>query len=138
DFLNLTLIEWLSKSRALMSSKITESAIETFAIELLENQGYQYIYGPAIAPDSDTPERSSFEEVLLLDRLKSAVARINPAVPADAREDAIKQIERLSSPELIANNEAFHRLLTEGIKVSYQKDGQNRGDLVWLVDFHNP
>src|SRR5690554_3216500 len=121
-----------------MSSKITESAIETFAIELLENQGYQYIYGPAIAPDSDTPERSSFEEVLLLDRLKSAVARINPAVPADAREDAIKQIERLSSPELIANNEAFHRLLTEGIKVSYQKDGQNRGDLVWLVDFHNP
>lgn len=120
------------------TSKITESAIETFAIELLETQGYHYIYGPDIAPDSDTPERSSFEEVLLLDRLKAAVARINPAVPADAREDAIKQIERLSSPELIANNEAFHRLLTEGIKVSYQKDGQNRGDLVWLVDFHNP
>lgn len=136
--MNLTLIEWSSKSRALMSSKITESAIETFAIELLETQGYQYIYGPDIAPDSDTPERSSFEEVLLLDRLKSAVARINPAVPADAREDAIKQIERLSSPELIANNEAFHRLLTEGIKVTYQKHGQSRGDLVWLVDFHNP
>lgn len=121
-----------------MSSKITESAIETFAIELLETQGYQYIYGPDIAPDSDTPERSSFEEVLLLDRLKSAVARINPAVPADAQADAIKQIERLSSPDLIANNEAFHRLLTEGIKVTYQKDGQSRGDLVWLVDFHNP
>lgn len=121
-----------------MSSKITESAIETFAIELLETQGYQYICGPDIAPDSETPERSSFEEVLLMDRLKSAVARINHAVPADAREDAIKQIERLSSPELIANNEAFHRLLTEGIKVSYQKDGQSRGDLVWLVDFHNP
>jgi type I restriction enzyme, R subunit len=120
------------------TTKITESAIETFAIELLETQGYQYIYGPDIAPDSDTPGRSSFEEVLLLDRLKSAVARINPAVPADAQEDAIKQIARLSSPELIANNEAFHRLLTEGIKISYQKDGQSRGDLVWLVDFYNP
>jgi hypothetical protein len=42
---------------------------------------------------------------------------------ADAREDAIKQIQRLNSPELIANNEAFHRMLTEGIKVTYHKDG---------------
>ena len=121
-----------------MTSKIAESAIESFAIELLEKQGYQYVYGPAIAPDSDTPERASFEDVLLLDRLKAAVGRINPTVPADARDDAIKQIQRLASPELIANNETFHRLLTEGIKVTYQKGGQTRGDLVWLIDFHNP
>lgn len=116
--------------------RITESDIEEFAIELLEKQGYQYIYGPSIAPDSETPERASFEDVVLLERLKTAVCRINPTVPADAREDAIKQITRLSSPELIANNEAFHRLLTEGIKVTYQKDGHSCGDLVWLVDFH--
>ncbi len=119
-------------------TKITESAVETFAIEFLEKHGYQYIYGPSIAPDSGTPERASFEEVLLLDRLKSAVGRINPGIPADARDDAVKQILRLSSPELIANNETFHRLLTEGITVTYQKDGQTRGDLVWLVDFHEP
>lgn len=120
------------------SSKITESAIETFAIELLEKQGYRYLYGPAIAPDSDAPERASFEEVLLMERLKAAVARINPTVPADAREDAAKEIRRLASPELLANNESFHRLLTEGVKVSYQKDGHARGDLVWLVDFNEP
>lgn len=119
-------------------TRITESDIEAFAIELLEKQGYQYIYGPSIAPDSASPERASFEEVLLLGRLQDAVARINPGVPGPAREDAIKQIQRLASPELIANNEAFHRLLTEGIKVSYQKNGQNRGDLVWLVDFNVP
>lgn len=121
-----------------MTSKIIESSIENFAIELLEKQGYQYIYGPSVAPDSETPERSSFEDVLLLDRLRRAVARINPAVSADAREDAIKQVQRISSPELIANNETFHRLLTEGIKVTYQKNNQSRGDLVWLVDFQNP
>ena len=117
---------------------ITESAIEQFAIELLEEQGYQYVYAPNIAPDSKTPERQSFEDVLLLERLRTAVGRINPGIPADAREDAIKQIQRLNSPELIANNEAFHRMLTEGIKVSYQKDGADRGDLVWLIDFKNP
>jgi type I restriction enzyme R subunit len=120
------------------TNKITESEIEQFAIELLEHQEYQYIYAPDIAPDSDTPERNRFEDVLLLDRLYTALGRINPDIPPDAREDAIKQIQRLNSPELIANNEAFHRMLTEGIKVSYQKDGANRGDLVWLVDFNNP
>lgn len=119
-------------------NKITESAIEKFAIELLEKSGCQYIYAPSIAPDSQTPERKSFEDVLLLARLRIAVGRINPTIPADIREDAIKQIRRLNSPELIANNEAFHRLLTQGIKVTFQKDGHRRGDLIWLVDFKNP
>jgi type I restriction enzyme R subunit len=49
-----------------------------------------------------------------------------------------KGVERLHSPELLANNEAFHRMMAEGVKVNYQKDGQDRGDLVWLVDFANP
>lgn len=120
------------------TNKITESVIEELAIELLEKQGYRYIYVPDIAPDGENPERDSFEDVLLLERLRRAVGRINPSIPADAREDAIKQIQRLNSPELIANNEAFHRMLTEGIKVSYQKDGADRGDIVWLVDFNNP
>jgi type I restriction enzyme R subunit len=120
------------------TTKITESEIEKFAIELLERQGYQYIYAPDIAPDSDTPERDRFEDVLLLERLQKAVGRINTDIPADAREDAIRQVRRLNSPELISNNEAFHRMLTEGINVSYRKDGADRGDLVWLVDFKDP
>lgn len=118
-----------------MSEKITENEIEKFAIELLEKQGYQYIYAPSIAPDNETPERESFEDVWLMERLQTAVGRINPTIPADIRENAIKQVLRLNSPELIANNEAFHRMLTEGIKVTYQKDGHSRGDLVWLDDY---
>jgi type I site-specific restriction-modification system R (restriction) subunit/very-short-patch-repair endonuclease len=121
-----------------MSNKITESAVEQFAIDLLEKSGYQYVYGPDIAPDSITPERQSFEDVLLIEWLTASVARINPNVPADAREDAVKQLLRLNSPELISNNESFHRMLTEGVKVSYQKDGNSRGDLVWLIDFNDP
>lgn len=119
-------------------TKISESEIETFAIELFEKLGYQYIYAPDIAPDSETPERERFEDVLLVERLRTAVARINPGIPVDVRDEAIKQIHRLNSPELIANNEAFHRMLTEGIKVTYQAKGQERGDLVWLIDFANP
>jgi len=138
-----------------MSNKITENTIEEFAIELLERLGYQYIYAPDIAHDASTssatgerPERNSYEEVLLTERLQNAIRRINPKVPVDSQEEALKEIHRINSPELLANNEAFHRMLTEGINVSYQKDlpasaGQaggteTRGDLVWLIDFENP
>jgi len=119
-------------------TKITESEIEHFAIELLEAQGYSYTYGPSIAPDSETPERESFEDGVLLECLRTNVGHINPGFPNNVREDAIKQLLRLNSPELIANNEAFHRMLTEGIKVTYQQNGSERGDLVWLIDFQHP
>ena len=119
-------------------TKITENIIEQFAIDLLERLGYQYIYAPDIAPDGEKPERTSYEDILLLERLKDAIRRINPNVPIDAQEEALKEVQRIHSPELITNNETFHRMLTEGINVSYQKDGHQRGDLVWLIDFETP
>lgn len=118
--------------------RLTENAIEAFAIKLFERLGYSYIYAPEIAPDADRPERSRYDEVLLTERLRKAVRRINPSVPIAAQLEAIKEVERIHSPELLANNEAFHRMLTEGVKVSYQQDGNDRGDLVWLIDFANP
>ncbi len=120
-----------------MTSKLTESDIERYAIEVLQELGYSYKWGPAIAPDGDNPERSSWDAVLLHKWLTEAIARINPHIPFHAREDALKQVTRLNNPTLIANNEAFHRMLTEGVKVTYQKEGAQRGDYVWLIDFKN-
>ncbi len=119
-------------------TRITEHSIEAFAIELLDKLGYEYIYAPNIAPDGGTPERETYEQVLLVERLQNAVKRINKYIPADAQAEAIKEIQRIASPELLANNEAFHRLLTEGIPVSKRVDGDDRGDRVWLIDFKNP
>lgn len=118
--------------------RLTENAIEAFAIKLFERLGYSYVYAPEITPDGERPERSRYDEVLLIERLRTAVRRINPSVPLAAQQEAIKEVERIHSPELLANNEAFHRMLTEGVKVSYQQDGNDRGDLVWLIDFANP
>lgn len=119
-------------------TRITENSIEEFAIELLDKLGYEYIYAPNIAPDGETPERETYEQVLLVERLKNAVKRINKSIPADTQAEAIKEIQRIASSELLANNEAFHRLLTEGIPVSKRIDGDDRGDRVWLIDFKNP
>src|SRR5690606_33804814 len=91
-----------------------------------------------LAPDGTRPERDSYEQVLLLGRLQQAVARINPGIPAAVQEEAMKEVGRIASPDLLANNEAFHRLLTEGVKVEHRQGGTTRGDLVWLVDFHAP
>jgi len=119
-------------------SKIYEQQIETLVMELLGSLGYESVYGPDIAFDGIRPERNNYEEVILEERVRKAIFRLNPTIPFEAKEEAVKQIQRLNSPELITNNEAFHRMLTEGISVNYQKDGQMRGGLVWLVDFQNP
>jgi len=76
-------------------TKIIKSEIEKYSIQLLEKQDYKYIYAPSIAPDSENPERESFEDVILTERLKTAAGRINSSIPADIREDASKQIQRL-------------------------------------------
>ncbi len=119
-------------------NKITENTIETFAIGLFKDLGYEYVYGPHIAPDAEKSERSSFNDVLLLYRLQRSVHYINSDIPTDVRSEAIKEIQRISSTELLTNNETFHRYLTEGIPVTKRVDGVDRGDRVWLIDFKQP
>ncbi|HEU0283439.1 MAG TPA: type I restriction endonuclease subunit R [Gallionella sp.] len=121
-----------------MSRKLTESAIEDFAIKLFERLGYDYIHAPDIAPDGDRPERSRYDEVLLTGRMEAALNRINPRLSPALLQAGLKEVQRIHSPELLANNEAFHRLLTEGVPVSAHKDGSERGERVWLIDFANP
>ena len=121
-----------------MASQMTESAIEEFALKLFERLGYSIVYAPDIAPDGERPERLHYDDVLLTGRLETALRRINPEVPEAVLQTALKEVQRVSSPDLLANNEAFHRLLTEGVPVSYQDEGAERGDRVWLIDFAEP
>jgi type I restriction enzyme R subunit len=119
-------------------TRLTENSIEELAIELFEQLGYQYVYAPDIAHDGEHPERNNYAEVVLTNRLTEAVKRINPKISTDVQEQAIKEVLRINSPELLVNNENFHCQLTEGIKISYNDNGNERGDLVWLIDFANP
>ncbi len=119
----------------MMNNKITENQIELFAIELLEKQGFEYIYAPSIAPDSENPMRESFEDVILKEKLQNSLTIINPTLAYDKIEYAVKQIERLKTSELLTDNEAFHKMLTEGITIEVQKDGVTRGEIVKLIDF---
>ncbi|MFA7275878.1 MAG: type I restriction endonuclease subunit R [Pseudobdellovibrionaceae bacterium] len=118
-------------------TKITESEIEELVIDLLERQGFSYLYGVSIAPDSEIPLRAGFDDVLLEGHLKAAIDRINPSISISAREDALRQVRRIHSPQLITGNETFHRMLTEGVNVTVRHGSEERGDYVWLIDFDN-
>jgi type I restriction enzyme R subunit len=116
----------------------TESTVEQASLELLEGLGYTPLNASDTAPDSPNPERQTYADVILINRLRFALATINPNIPSDAIEDTIKKITRTDTPNLFENNRRFHKLLTDGIDVEYQADGCTIYDKVWLIDFTNP
>ena len=116
---------------------MTEDQLEKDALSWLVEVGYTHLCGYDIAPDGPAPEREHFRQVLLPERLRAAIARLNPHLPLAAREDAFKQVQDLGTPVLLSANRHFHRLLLGGVPVQYQKDGETRGDFVRLVDWGN-
>lgn len=114
-------------------SKIFESTIEEFVIELLQNQGWQYL-----SPEAQEHERSNLSEVVLKSRLKRSIDDLNINIPEEAKEQALRQVLSFPSQNLMDNNEAFHRMLTEGIEVEVMGAEGIKGDKVRLVDFENP
>lgn len=114
-----------------MSQRITESTVEDFCLEVLEVQGYRFVSPEELG-------RQNPEEVIVSDTLREMVRALNPNIPEQAREEAVRKVIAPSSQNLLENNEEFHRYVTEGIKVEYQVDGEMRGDLVQLVDYENP
>ena len=113
----------------------TEDLLEEAAIEILQSLGYDYVFGPDISLGGDYEERLDYREVVLSNRVKDALFRINKGIPAEALEEAYRRIITFNSPMLEENNRSFHRLLTEGIDVSFAEDGNIRTKNVQIVDF---
>ena len=121
-----------------MSNRLYESEIEQIALDILRDEnGYAITFGPDLS-EGDRKERE-YSEVVLQGRLREAIDRLNSAIPAEAREEAEKKALRTVSVDLLENNEAFHRMLTDGIDVKFSiGEGKARTDKVWLVDFTDP
>ncbi|MGB3451471.1 MAG: type I restriction endonuclease subunit R [Giesbergeria sp.] len=117
---------------------MTEDQLEQETLAWLQDLGYAVRSGFDIAPDGPNPQRANYREVLLLGCLREAIARLNPGIPAAAREDAVQQVQNLGLPAQLAANRAFHKLLVGGVPVQYQQGGETRGDFVRLVDWANP
>ena len=120
-----------------MAAVISEDHIEQVIIQEFIDIGYEYINGVEISPEGLYQERE-YNEVVLKNRLQEAIAKINPTIPYEAREEALKKVLRSDSPELFQNNYQFHQYLTDGVDIEYRKENRIAGDTVWLVDYENP
>ena len=111
-------------------TKTTESALEQTAMAWLSSFGWTTVYGPDISPDQTLPgstqqaqcEREDHKQVVLAKRLHNALERINPTIPDNAIDEAVRKLLRTESPSLIENNRRFHRYVTDGVDVSYMQD----------------
>lgn len=121
-----------------MSYKLTEDAIELAALEILQELGYKIAYGPEISPDGKFPQRKHYSDVVLKDRLQNAIYKLNPHIPPVAKEEALEKILKTESPNLLVNNERFHKMLVNGVIVEYRKDNGTVHDIVHLFDFEDP
>ncbi len=117
---------------------MTEDQLEQEALSWLADVGYQFIHGPDIAPDGISPERIDYRQVVLVERLRSAIDRLNPGIPLAARQDALQQVFDLGIPALLSANRYFHKLLVTGVPVQYQREGETIGDFVRLIDWTTP
>ncbi len=117
---------------------IKEQALEDLAIRWFQDTGWDYRAGPDIAPDSDSPQRRDYRQVLLQGELREALARLNPQIPAAVLDDVAHQLSKPDHPSLIQSNRAFHEALVGGVPVEVEISGERRGDRVVLVDFDTP
>lgn len=108
---------------------LTEDEIEQMALQTLQEQGYEIAFGGDIERD--------FTEVVLQTSLQNAINRINPDVPAELREEALRIALRTQSTNQLLNNENFHKLLTDGVDVKGKSGNEIKTFKVWLVDFKN-
>jgi len=117
-------------------SGFSESVVEEAALAWLKALGYTIAHGPDIAPGELAAERKDYGQVLLEDRLRQALARLNPSLPADALDDAFRRIRTVEGSTLEARNRAFHRMLVDGVTVEYRRpDGSIAGAQVRVLDF---
>ena len=116
---------------------MTEDQLEQETLGWLASEGYTPLNARDLDHLDPRLERANTREVVLAVSLRTAIDRLNPAVPAAAREDAFRQVLDLGQPALLPGNRAFHRVLVTGVPVQYQKGGETRGDFVRLIDWHD-
>jgi type I restriction enzyme R subunit len=118
---------------------LNESIVEESALSWFSELSYSVAHAPHLAPGEIATERNSFADVVLVSRLRDAIARLNHAIPNEAREEALRKVLRHDAPSLVGNNRAFHRMLRDSVSVEYRRDdGSIAGDHVRLIDFDNP
>ncbi|MEX0844815.1 MAG: type I restriction endonuclease [Balneolaceae bacterium] len=97
---------------------MNETELEEIGLQWFSENGWQAVHGPDIAPDSDTPQRSSYNQVLHEQPLCEAIQRINPHLKREEVDEAIHKLRTITHPILVKRNKLFHQILLDGVTVT--------------------
>lgn len=112
-----------------MAIFFTEADYEKSVIELFQNLGYSYIYAPELERDYSCP--------VLESTLQDCLVKINKNLPYAAIMEAIGKLRDFDAGSLLQRNEIFMNYLQNGIPVKYIEAGEERTNIVYLIDYDN-
>ena len=120
-------------------SGIAESHVEEAALAWLSELGYSTASGLDIGPDGNASERQSYGDILLIDRVRTAIAKLNPSLTSEMRAEVIHKLVQTETPSLVSENRRLHRYMVEGVPIEVRRaDGSIGGEQVRLIDFDDP
>ncbi|WP_151778664.1 type I restriction endonuclease subunit R [Acinetobacter brisouii] len=115
---------------------MNETQLEHLCLDWFAENGWEVVHGVDIAPDSNNPLRKDYKQVLIEAHLQTAFEQLNPHLPTSCFEQVWQKLSKPESLDLVTNNRAFHRMLLEGVPVSYKKDDEWVNDQAFLLDFN--
>ena len=115
---------------------MNEIQLESLCLDWFAGNGWEVVHGVDIAPDSSHPLRPDYKQVLLESDLKIAFERLNQHLPSSSFDQVFAKISKLESLDLVSNNRTFHRMLIDGVPVTYKKEDEWVNDHAFLIDFN--
>lgn len=116
---------------------MNETQLENLCLDWFAENGWEVVHGIDIAPDSSNPLRKDYKQVLIEPDIHAAFERLNPHLPASCFEQVLQKLSKHESLDLVTNNRVFHRMLLEGVPVTYKKQDDWVHDHAFLVDFNH-
>lgn len=117
---------------------MNETQLEEIGLQWFSENGWQAVHGPDIAPDSDSPLRSAYNQVLLEQPLREAIQRINPHLKGEEVDEVVHKLRTITHPILVKRNKQFHSMLLDGVTIEIERDGKREPEPVRIIDFGNP
>jgi type I restriction enzyme R subunit len=116
---------------------MNETQLENLCLDWFTENGWEVVHGIDIAPESSNPLRKDYKQILIEADLQAAFERLNPHLPINCFEQVLQKLNQPESLDLVTNNRAFHRMLLEGVPVTYKKQDDWVHDHAFLVDFNH-
>ena len=116
---------------------LNENDIEQLTLQRLQSLGWEYRYGKDLPVHEGKFARGDLSGVVFVEQLREAVRKLNPQLPESAVDSVVKSATKSDIGDLVVRNQTFYKLLRDGVRVEYTQNGEQKIEMVRLVDFEH-